>query len=258
MRYPGQVPTTQLGASLFRTQTGTHIPSAPAPSHFLHWPLLPPAAHHSAPQLPGLPHTHPLKFPRAPSSGCQPQSPTLKPPSIPLLSWTGHCWRAVTSIPLHIAQWGDWHIVDVHQSPDETWIKSHPACGQPVVKCSSSKVLSVDTHRTYPLQTRFGEDSLIAEVNCINLKYCSASTPPGSEIVSSLTSLKGREHKRLCSLGPGTGLEWDLCPLQPPSTLPTSPQPLPVLRCSKEAQEVASSPWKRMHMLTSRCQTSRG
>ena len=83
--------------------------------------------------------------------------------------------------------------------------------------------------------------------SCLNLQYCSASTPPGTEIVSSLTSPKGREHKRLCSLGPGTGLEWDLCSLHPPSTLPTSPQPLPVLQCSKEAQEVASNPWKRMH-----------
>lgn len=139
----------------------------PTPSSFLHWPLLPRAAHCSAPQMPGLPHTHPLKLPRAPSSG--PPAPVtytevVQCPS-PLLDW--HCQRAEMKmcISLHSTQFGDWHIADGSSesgvSTGESWTKSPSSLS---LNCPPNKMFTtlqggllvppVNIHRQLSLQVK--------------------------------------------------------------------------------------------------------
>ena len=92
----------------------TGLPSLKLPSALLHsgWPS------HSPPDAPQGSLLRLLAL-----------SPTLKLPSIPLLSQTGQRWRADTgtSISLHITPCGHWPTADVHQSLDESWVNSQPA-----------------------------------------------------------------------------------------------------------------------------------
>lgn len=77
---------------------------------------------------------------------------------------------------------------------------------------------------------------------CINLKHCSGSTPPSKETVSSPILPRERENTGGCAVGAWAGAGTGRLPPPSWSALPT----IPVLQCYREAQETASSPWKRL------------